>query len=119
MIVHAYAKGAFVAMDEKVEKQTYTMKEAATILGVSLALMYDAAANEEFPCIRIGKAMRVSRSTVERILAGELHVDPRAAIRAMRKERARAARVEDPDAWAEKQAREMEIRARVKGGELY
>lgn len=105
--------------EQTIEKQTYTMKEAATILGVLLALMYDAAANEEFPCIRIGKAMRVSRATVERILAGELHVDSRAPIRAMRKERARAARVENPDAWAERLARELEIRARVKGGDLY
>lgn len=51
------------------EKQTYTVEEAAEILGLSRNAAYQAANNGDIPTIRIGKRILVPRAALEKRLA--------------------------------------------------
>jgi excisionase family DNA binding protein len=46
----------------------FTIEEAREILRVSRASAYAAAKNGELPTVRIGRLMRVTRTTIERLL---------------------------------------------------
>lgn len=54
-----------------VERQTYTIAEAARILGVSKETLYKAAARGDLPHIRFGKRVLIPRAFIERLLCGE------------------------------------------------
>jgi excisionase family DNA binding protein len=58
-----------VPMDERLERQTLTVGEAAHRLGISRALAYKAAQRGELPVIRIGRRYLVLKTQLERILA--------------------------------------------------
>jgi excisionase family DNA binding protein len=51
-------------------KATYTVDEAAGMLGVSRNSAYQAARAGELPVIRIGKRLLVPRHAFEKMLAG-------------------------------------------------
>ncbi len=104
--------------EQTIEKQTYTVREAATILGVSQATIYQAIKDDLLPAIHIGRSVRISRAVIERALAGDLPVTASGRER-MRTPNVGPRSIANPDEWAERLARELEIRARVKGGDLY
>jgi excisionase family DNA binding protein len=59
------------------EPATYSIEEAARILGVGRTAAYDAARRGEIPSIRIGRAVRVPRRALERLLdAAECDTEP-------------------------------------------
>jgi excisionase family DNA binding protein len=58
----------------EVERETYTIKEAAEVLGVSANSIYDWTKEGTFPCVRMGTRVLINRTTVEKILSGELTV---------------------------------------------
>lgn len=106
-------------MVETIEKQTYKVREAAKILGVPLTTLYQAIKDERFPAIHVGNAVRISRAVIQRALDGEYQMTRSGQERMAPQNVVRARQAEDPDEWAERQAHELEIRTRVKGGELY
>jgi excisionase family DNA binding protein len=53
----------------EIERQTVTVEEAATILGVGRNKAYEAARSGEIPTIRIGKRLLVPVASLERLLA--------------------------------------------------
>ncbi len=53
----------------EIERQTVTVEEAATILGVGRNKAYEAARSGEVPTIRIGKRLLVPLTALERLLA--------------------------------------------------
>lgn len=52
----------------ELERKTLTVREAATILGIRPARLYELIARGTFPAIRFGRQIRISRSALERIL---------------------------------------------------
>lgn len=44
------------------EKRSYSVSEAAEILGVSNRSIYNLCANEAFKAVRIGKKLRISKN---------------------------------------------------------
>ena len=60
-----------------VERQTFTVEEAARILGLGRNTAYVAARRGELPTIRIGKRFIVPRAALEKLLGapidGERH----------------------------------------------
>jgi len=54
----------------KEESLTVTLHRAADLLGVSYYHIYMMAKRGELPVVRLGKAMRVSKKAIERILEG-------------------------------------------------
>ena len=59
---------------EKLERRTYTVEEAAQILGISRSSAYEAARKGEIPTIRIGKLIRVPADQLDRLLNGETSI---------------------------------------------
>lgn len=53
------------------EKQTYTVPEAATALGIGRSAAYEAARTGQIPTIRIGKRILVPVAALERMLSGD------------------------------------------------
>lgn len=53
------------------DRETVTIEEAATRLGVSVRGAYRAAKSGQLPTIRIGRRLLVPRAALERMLAGE------------------------------------------------
>jgi excisionase family DNA binding protein len=53
----------------EIERQTVTVEEAATILGVGRNKAYEAARSGEIPIIRIGKRLLVPLAALQRLLA--------------------------------------------------
>ena len=53
----------------EIQRQTVTVEEAATILGVGRNKAYEAARSGEIPTIRIGRRLLVPRAALERLLA--------------------------------------------------
>jgi excisionase family DNA binding protein len=51
-------------------RHTFSVDEAARILGVSRASAYTAIKNRELPAIRIGKRLVIPRRSIERLLEG-------------------------------------------------
>ena len=58
---------------ERTEPKTYTVDEAAQLLGIGRTLAYEQAAADNFPVpvIKIGKRLLVPRAPLDRLLAGE------------------------------------------------
>ena len=54
-----------------VERQTYSLEEVATILGISRGLTYAAAKAGKIPTIRIGRRLVVPRGAFTRLLENE------------------------------------------------
>jgi len=59
-------------MGQQQECRTYTIEEAARLLGVGRNQAYEAAKRGEIPTIKIGKRLLVPRQSFDRILAGPL-----------------------------------------------
>jgi excisionase family DNA binding protein len=51
------------------ERQTYTIEQAAKIIGVSRNTGYDAAKSGQLPTIKVGRRLLVPRVALERMLA--------------------------------------------------
>ena len=58
---------------------TYTLAEAATRLGISTWLAYEAAHRGELPVCRIGRRMLVPRAALLRLLAQDPSTDSESA----------------------------------------
>ena len=52
------------------EKRSYSVAEAAEILGVSKRSIYNLCAAEAFKTVRIGKKLRISRRSFDEWLVG-------------------------------------------------
>lgn len=52
------------------DKQTYSVPEAAKVLGIGRSAAYEAARCGEIPVIRIGKRILVPAAALERMLEG-------------------------------------------------
>ena len=53
------------------ERQTYTVEQAAELLGIGRNTAYEAVRRREIPTIKIGRRLLVPRAALERMLAGE------------------------------------------------
>jgi len=53
-----------------VERETYTVAEAAAALGIGLKLAYELTRTGQIPTIRLGRRVLVSRATLDSILSG-------------------------------------------------
>jgi excisionase family DNA binding protein len=56
--------------EEKIERRTCTVKEAAKTLGISIPSAYEAARTGELPTIKFGKRILVPLVALERKLEG-------------------------------------------------
>ena len=50
------------------ERLTYTVEEAATLLGISRSLAYEAARTGDLPTIRIGRRILVPAAALQRLI---------------------------------------------------
>lgn len=57
------------------DKRTYTVEEAAALLGIGRNSTYEAIARGEVPSIRIGRRILVPKLALDRMLAGEVPGD--------------------------------------------
>ena len=57
-------------IEEKIQRRTLTIEEAAKGLGISKASAYEAARTGELPTIKIGKRILVPLVALERKLQG-------------------------------------------------
>jgi excisionase family DNA binding protein len=53
------------------ERLTFTVEEAARMLGISRAVAYAHARDRTIPAIRVGKRLLVPKAAFERFLGGE------------------------------------------------
>ena len=60
---------------EAPQKRTYTVREIADLLGVGTKAVYALVRSGQFSCVRVGSAIRVSKSSFDRWL------DPESAIK--------------------------------------
>jgi len=51
------------------DRQTFTVEEAAALLGIGRNSAYQAIASGELPVVRIGRRLLVPRAALERFLA--------------------------------------------------
>ncbi len=58
-------------MDRELEPKTYTIEEAAALLGIGRGHAYQGAKKGDIPSIKIGKRILVPRAALDRMLAGE------------------------------------------------
>lgn len=58
-------------MVEKLERQTLTVEEAGTILGIGRTAAYEAARCGQIPAVRIGRRLLVPRMALENLLSGD------------------------------------------------
>lgn len=63
-------------MSERVERLTYSVPEAAALLGISRTVAYQAARSGDIPAVRIGRRLVVPRPALERMLAGVVESRP-------------------------------------------
>lgn len=56
--------------NEDASRQTYNVEEAARLLGIGRNQAYEAARRGDFPTIRIGKRLLVSKAALDRMLNG-------------------------------------------------
>ena len=54
------------------EPRTYTVDEAAELLGISRNGAYEGVRSGQIPSIRIGKRILVPKAALERMLAGDV-----------------------------------------------
>ncbi|MBK8294916.1 MAG: helix-turn-helix domain-containing protein [Solirubrobacterales bacterium] len=55
---------------EKLARQTLTIEEAGTILGIGRTAAYEAARCGQIPVVRIGRRLLVPRIALENLLSG-------------------------------------------------
>jgi excisionase family DNA binding protein len=55
----------------KLTRATYTIAEAAELLGIGRNCAYESAKSGSLPVIRLGKRLLVPRAALDRLLAGE------------------------------------------------
>lgn len=53
------------------ERLTFTVEEAATLLGISRAFAYEAVRRGEIPSIRIGRRVLVPKAALQRLVGGD------------------------------------------------
>ena len=58
-----------IAPSQPVERLTYTVDEAAQLLGISRNSAYEAVRRGEIPTIRLGRRILVPRNRLEEVLA--------------------------------------------------
>jgi excisionase family DNA binding protein len=58
-------------VEQKKDRQTLTVEEAAHVLGIGRSAAYQAVARGELPSLRIGRRLLVPRSALDRLLTGE------------------------------------------------
>lgn len=58
-----------IAPSQPAERLTYTVDEAAQLLGISRNSAYEAARCGEIPTIRVGRRILVPRNRLEELLA--------------------------------------------------
>jgi len=54
-----------ISSDEKSDKRTYTVMEIAALLRISKTKAYELCSQELFRIIRIGRAVRISKSSFD------------------------------------------------------
>lgn len=54
-------------------RRTYTVTEAAALLGISRAKAYDCVRSGELPALRFGRRIVVPAAALERLLVGDGH----------------------------------------------
>jgi excisionase family DNA binding protein len=59
--------------EDRTQRRTLTVEEAAKELGISKASAYEAARTGELPTIKIGKRILVPVVALERMLQGHAH----------------------------------------------
>jgi excisionase family DNA binding protein len=52
------------------ERRTYTVTEAATVLGISRTSAYERVRTGELPALRLGRRIVITRAVVEALLSG-------------------------------------------------
>jgi len=57
--------------NEDASRQTYNVEEGGRLLGIGRNQAYEAARRGDFPTIRIGKRLLVSKAALDRMLNGE------------------------------------------------
>lgn len=55
-------------MATQVDRVTYTVEEAARLLGIGRNTAYEAVARGEVPVIRVGRRLLVPRAALERLM---------------------------------------------------
>lgn len=55
-------------MNEEIERATYTVPEAATVLGVSRNKAYRDVAAGVLPSVRLGRTVRVPKAAIDKLL---------------------------------------------------
>lgn len=55
------------------ERQTYSIDEAAKLIGVGRTTLHEATNNGQIPCIRVGHRKLISRKILEALLEKGLH----------------------------------------------
>ena len=58
-------------MEDPLSRRTYTIDEAARLLGIGRNSAYEAATRGEIPTIKIGKRVVVPKAALDRMLAGQ------------------------------------------------
>ena len=53
------------------ERQTYTVEQAAQLLGIGRRLAYELARTDQLPVIRLGRRLLIPRTGLEAMLSGE------------------------------------------------
>jgi excisionase family DNA binding protein len=59
-----------------VERRTYSIPEAAKMLGLSRGAAYDAAKDGSLPTIKIGGRILVPKAMLDRMLTGDADLGP-------------------------------------------
>jgi excisionase family DNA binding protein len=57
------------------ERLTYSVGEAAKVLGLSRNSVYQACLKGEMPCLKIGKRILIPRARLDRLLTGNSEPD--------------------------------------------
>ncbi len=57
-------------MTDRVSPATYTVDEAARLLGIGRNSAYEAARRGDLPTLRVGKRILISRAGLDRMLSG-------------------------------------------------
>jgi excisionase family DNA binding protein len=62
-----------IGMSDQEARATFSVEEAATLLGIGRGLAYDLARRGELPGVfRLGRRLLVSRTALERYLSGQM-----------------------------------------------
>lgn len=59
------------ALVSETEKRTYTIVEAARLLGIGRTVCYEAARQGQIPTIKVGRRLLVPKVALDRMLRGE------------------------------------------------